>query len=66
MSVSSIVPHGPRYWVTPEGHAAAWAEGTCDCEYEPRLGMLICRLCGNAALMLRPAAARPTFREKRA
>lgn len=58
MSVRSIVPDEARYWVTPDGHAAALAEESCKCSYRNADGWLICCYCETGFKTARPQAAR--------
>ena len=49
LSVGSLRP----YVVTPEGHAAALADVSCNCRWHVEPGMLVCELCGTAVPLKR-------------
>lgn len=41
------------FMVTSEGHAAALAEGSCQCVWQVASGMLVCKFCGTAFALMR-------------
>lgn len=58
MSPLPIVSVRGTLQVTPEGHAAALTEQSCECRWVIRAGMLVCEYCETGVQLTRPQAAR--------
>jgi hypothetical protein len=58
MTNTLIVGSQRLYVVTPDGHAAALAEASCQCRWTLSMGMLVCTECATGVQLQQPSYLR--------